>query len=104
MLFICTNRNKVPDNLQLVPAESFILNILIIPVVRACNYTENIFSLRIIHGFMMRCNWPCLKRAEENSISIELKNGLRHLKEHSKFSKFTKIDSYRFKRKGTVHF
>ena len=38
------------------------------------------------------------------SISIELKNGARHLKEHPKVSKFTKFESYWFKRKGMVHF
>ena len=46
----------------------------------------NIFSLRYKH-----------------SISIELKNGARHLKEHPKISKFTKFDGYWFKPKGMVH-
>ena len=36
-------------------------------------------------------------------ISIELKNGTRHLKEHPKISKFTKFDGYWFKPKGMVH-
>ena len=39
----------------------------------------------------------------KHSISIELKNGARHLKEHPKISKFTKSDSYWFKPKGMVH-
>ena len=38
------------------------------------------------------------------SMSIELKNGLRHLKECPKFSKFIKFESYWFQRKGMVHF
>ena len=46
----------------------------------------NIFSLRYKH-----------------SLSIELKNGARHLKEHPKISKFTKLDGYWFKSKGMVH-
>ena len=46
----------------------------------------NIFSLRYKH-----------------SISIELKNGARHLKEHPKIRKFTKFDGYWFKSKGMVH-
>ena len=46
----------------------------------------NIFSLRYKH-----------------SISIELKNGAHHLKEHPKISKFTIFDSYWFKPKGMVH-
>ena len=46
----------------------------------------NIFSLRYKH-----------------SISIELKNGARHLKEHPKISKFAKFDGYWFKPKGMVH-
>ena len=46
----------------------------------------NIFSLRYKH-----------------SISIELKNGARHLKEHPTISKFTKFDGYWFKPKGMVH-
>ena len=45
----------------------------------------NIFSLR-----------------EKHSISIELKNGARHLKEHPKISKFTKFNGYWFKPKGMV--
>ena len=36
-------------------------------------------------------------------LSIELKNGARHLKEHPKMSKFTKFDGYWFKPKGMVH-
>ena len=40
----------------------------------------------------------------EYSISIELKNGARHLKEHPKISKFTKFENYWFKRKGMVRF
>ena len=47
----------------------------------------NIFSLRYKH-----------------SISIELKNGACHLKEHPKISRFTKFDGYWFKPKGMVHF
>ena len=39
----------------------------------------------------------------KHSISIELKNGARHLKEHPKISKFTKFDGYWFKPKGIVH-
>ena len=46
----------------------------------------NIFSLRYTH-----------------SISIELKNEARHLREHPKISKFTKFDGYWFKPKGKVH-
>ena len=46
----------------------------------------NIFSLRYKH-----------------SISIELKSGACHLKEHPKSSKFTKFDSYWLKPKGIVH-
>ena len=46
----------------------------------------NIFSLRYKH-----------------SISIELKNGAHHLKEHPEISKFTIFDSYWFKPKGMVH-
>ena len=46
----------------------------------------NIFSLRYKH-----------------SISIELKNGACHLKEHPKISKFTKFHGYWFKPKGMVH-
>ena len=46
----------------------------------------NIFSLRYKH-----------------SISIELKNGACHLKEHPKISRFTKFDGYWFKPKGMVH-
>ena len=40
----------------------------------------------------------------ENSISIELKNGSCHLKEHPKLSAFAKFESYWCKRKGVVHF
>ena len=36
-------------------------------------------------------------------MSIELKNGARHLKEYPKISKFTKFDGYWFKPKGMVH-
>ena len=39
----------------------------------------------------------------KHSISIELKNGARHLKEHPKISKFNKFDGYWFKPKGMVH-
>ena len=39
----------------------------------------------------------------KHSISIELKNVARHLKEHPKISKFTKFDGYWFKPKGMVH-
>ena len=46
----------------------------------------NIFSLRYKH-----------------SISIELKYGARHLKEHPQISKFTKFDGYWLKLKGMVH-
>ena len=46
----------------------------------------NIFSLRYKH-----------------SISIELKNGARLVKEHPKISKFTKFDGYWFKPKAMVH-
>ena len=46
----------------------------------------NIFSLRYKH-----------------SISIELKNGARHLKEHSKIGKLTKFDGYWFTPKGMAH-
>ena len=38
-----------------------------------------------------------------HSISIELKNGARHLKDHPKISKFTKFDGYWFTPKGMVH-
>ena len=37
------------------------------------------------------------------SISIELKNGAHHLKEHPKISKFTTFDGYWCKPKGMVH-
>ena len=37
------------------------------------------------------------------SISIEVKNGARHLIEHPKISKFTKFYGYWFKHKGMVH-
>ena len=37
-------------------------------------------------------------------ISIELKNGARHRKEHPKVSKSAETESYRSKRKGMVHF
>ena len=40
----------------------------------------------------------------EYLISIELKNGSRHLKEHPKISKSAKFESYWIKRKGMVHF
>ena len=46
----------------------------------------NIFSLRYKH-----------------SISIELKNGACHLKEHPKISRFTKFGLNWFKPKGMVH-
>ena len=36
--------------------------------------------------------------------SIEFRNEARHLKKHPKISKFTKFESYWFKRKGMVHF
>ena len=39
----------------------------------------------------------------KHSISIELKNGARHLKDHPKISKFTKFDGYWFTPKGMVH-
>ena len=39
----------------------------------------------------------------KHSISIDLKNGARHLKEHPKISRFTKFDGYWFKSKGMVH-
>ena len=39
----------------------------------------------------------------KHSISIELKNGACHLKEHPKISRFTKFDGYWFKPKGMVH-
>ena len=39
----------------------------------------------------------------KHSISIELKNGACHLKEHPKISKFTKFDGYWFKPKGMIH-
>ena len=45
----------------------------------------NIFSLRYKH-----------------SISIELKNGARHLKEHPKISKGTNFDDFWFKPEGVV--
>ena len=38
----------------------------------------------------------------KHSISFELKNGARHLKEHPKIRKFTKFDGYWFKPKGMV--
>ena len=40
----------------------------------------------------------------EYSISIELKNGARHLKESPKVSKFAKFESYWLKRMGMVLF
>ena len=38
------------------------------------------------------------------SISIELENRARHLKEHPKTNKFAKFERYWFKCKGVVHF
>ena len=40
----------------------------------------------------------------EYSISIELKNGARHLKERPKISLFAKFKSYWFKLEGMVRF
>ena len=40
----------------------------------------------------------------KRSVSMEFKNGARHLKEHPKTSKFTKFDCYWFKRKGMAHY
>ena len=37
------------------------------------------------------------------SISIGLKNGARHRKEHPNISKLTKIEGYWFRRKAMVH-
>ena len=39
----------------------------------------------------------------KHSISIELKNGAHHRKEHPKISKSTKFDGYWLKSKGMVH-
>ena len=39
----------------------------------------------------------------KHSISIELKNRARNLKEHPNISEFTKFDGYWFKPKGMVH-
>ena len=44
--------------------------------------------------FSLRC---------KHSVSTELKNWARHLKEQPKISKFTKFDGYWFKPKGMVH-
>ena len=40
----------------------------------------------------------------EYLISIELKKGASHLKEHPNISKFTKFESYWLKGKGMAHF